>query len=756
MTNISQLESCEWQVGGMDCAACAGKVRTAVERLPGVDAVEIALMSERLRARLTPGATSPAELERVVTRLGYTITRIGAAPPVPVLRRPESGHDHGHDHGHAHDGHGHDHGGAPDCGCGGCGCGAAAPAPEAAPEAAPALVLPAAPWLRGPKAARLAWSAGGLALAWGVALALPALAAPAFALACLGALFPVARQAFALARTGQPFTIEMLMTVAAIGALAIGAAAEAAMVVVLFALGELLESIAAARARDGLRALARQMPETALLEVDGQPREVAAARLQPGQILRLRPGDRAPVDAEIVEGVSGLDESAVTGESVPVTRRPGERVLAGSINTEALLRLRVTRAAADSTLARIARMVAEAEAAKAPVERFIDRFSRWYMPLIVGLAALVAVLPPLLTGADWGVWIYRALALLLIGCPCALVISVPAAMAAALSTGARRGLLVKGGAVIEALARLRLVALDKTGTLTPGRPLVTDLLPAAGVSAADLLAHAAAVEAGSSHPLARAILARAAAEGVTAPAATAARVIPGVGAEAQIAGALWRIAAPAAGSPQAAALQAEAKTVVELSRDGVPQGLFALRDEPRPEAGAALTALRALGLESVMLTGDAEAPARALAAPLGLAVKAGLLPEDKCAEVTRLSGQGGVLMLGDGINDAPALRAADVGVAIGAGTDVAIETADAVLMRNDLTDLPALIRLSRQTLGNIRQNVAIALGLKAVFLVTSVFGITGLWIAVLADTGATVLVTANALRLLRYDPRRAA
>ncbi|SDE47011.1 heavy metal translocating P-type ATPase [Rhodobacter capsulatus] len=754
MTNISQLESCEWQVGGMDCAACAGKVRTAVERLPGVEAVEIALMSERLRARLTPGATSPAELERTVTRLGYTITRIGAAPPVPVLRRPESGHDHGH-------GHDHDHGGAPECGCGGCGCGAASPAPEAAPEATPEAtgaqpVPPAALWMRGPKAARLFWSAGGLAFAWGVALALPALAAPAFALACLGALFPVARQALALARTGQPFTIEMLMTVAAIGALMIGAAAEAAMVVVLFALGELLESIAAARARDGLRALARQMPETALLELDGQLQEVAAAALLPGQILRLRPGDRAPVDAEIVEGVSGLDESAVTGESVPVTRGPGERVLAGSINTEALLRLRVTRAAEDSTLARIARMVAEAEAAKAPVERFIDRFSRWYMPLIVGLAALVAVLPPLLTGADWGVWIYRALALLLIGCPCALVISVPAAMAAALSTGARRGLLVKGGAVIEALARLRVVALDKTGTLTPGRPLVTDLLPAAGVPVADLLAHAAAVEAGSSHPLARAILARAAAEGVTAPAASAARVIPGVGAEARIAGALWRIAAPAAGNPQAAALQAEAKTVVELCRDGVPQGLIALRDEPRPEAGAALAALRGLGLESVMLTGDAEAPARALAAPFGLAVKAGLLPEDKCAEVTRLSGQGGVLMLGDGINDAPALRAADVGVAIGAGTDVAIETADAVLMRNDLTDLPALIRLSRQTLRNIRQNVAIALGLKAVFLVTSVFGITGLWIAVLADTGATVLVTANALRLLRYDPRRAA
>ncbi|WP_258533746.1 heavy metal translocating P-type ATPase [Rhodobacter capsulatus] len=749
------MESCEWQVGGMDCAACAGKVRSAVERLPGVEAVEIALMSERLRARLTPGATSPAELERTVTRLGYTITRLAAAPPVPLLRRAQEhdhGHDHAHDHGHGHD---HDHGDAPACGCGGCGCGAAAPAPEAAPEAAPALVSPAAPWLRGPKAARLIWSAGGLAFAWGVALTLPALAAPVFALACLGALWPVARQAFALARVGQPFTIEMLMTVAAIGALMIGAAAEAAMVVVLFALGELLESIAAARARDGLRALARQMPETALLERDGQTREVAAATLQPGQILRLRPGDRAPVDAEIVEGVSGLDESAVTGESVPVTRGPGDRVLAGSINTEALLRLRVTRAAADSTLARIARMVAEAEAAKAPVERFIDRFSRWYMPLIVGLAALVAVLPPLLTGADWGVWIYRALALLLIGCPCALVISVPAAMAAALSTGARRGLLVKGGAVIEALARLRLVALDKTGTLTPGRPLVTDLRPAAGVAVADLLAHAAAVEAGSSHPLARAILARAAAEGVTAPAATAARVIPGVGAEAQIAGALWRIAAPAAGNPQAAALQAEAKTVVELCRDGVPQGLIALRDEPRPEAGAALAALRALGLDSVMLTGDAEAPARALAAPLGLAVKAGLLPEDKCAEVTRLSAQGGVLMLGDGINDAPALRAADVGVAIGAGTDVAIETADAVLMRNDLTDLPALIRLSRQTLGNIRQNVAIALGLKAVFLVTSVFGITGLWIAVLADTGATVLVTANALRLLRYDPRRA-
>jgi len=735
MTAQSKTESVEWTVGGMDCAACAGKVRGAVERLPGVEAVEIALISERMRARLSPGGTSAEEVERAVTRLGYTMTRATAAAPPKLILPGETG-----------------------CGCGSCGCGAvpdAVPDLEPQTESAPKPEAATAPaWVRGAKGRRVAASGMALALGWGLSLVLPDLARAGFSLACLVGLIPVARKAFALLRTGQPFTIEMLMTIAACGALVIGAAAEAAMVVFLFAVGEVLEGVAANRARDGIRALTRQMPATALLEHGDHAHEVAAASLRPGQIIRLRPGDRLAVDAEIVEGVSRLDESAVTGESLPVTRGPGAQVPAGAINAEALLRLRVTHAAADSTLARIARMVAEAEAARAPVERFIERFSRWYMPLIVTLAALVAIAPPLLAGGVWGDWVYRALALLLIGCPCALVISVPAAMAAALSTGARQGLLIKGGAVIEAMARLRTVALDKTGTVTLGRPEVTDLLPAPGQSETELLRLAAAVETGSSHPLARAIVMAAKARGLALPSVTAARVIPGVGAEAICEGSPLRLAAPTEASLDVTALHAAGKTVVELTREAQALGLIALSDTPRREAAQALAELDRLGLKRVMLTGDAVAPAQAVAGPLGLAVEAGLLPEDKLARIRALSATGGVMMVGDGINDAPALGAADVGVAIGAGTDVAIETADAVLMRDRLTDLPALIRLSRQAMRIVRQNVAIALGLKGLFLVTSVLGLTGLWLAVLADTGATVLVTANALRLLRFDPGR--
>ncbi|MFD2172736.1 heavy metal translocating P-type ATPase [Rhodobacter lacus] len=727
MTEHSQIESVEWRVGGMDCAACAGKIRTAVTSLPGVARVEIALMDERLTLDLTAGGVGAEEVERIVTGLGYQMRRQGA--PAPALPRLTGGES---------------------CACGGCGCAAPEPPTAGPPASAPPPANPQPPepaaWWQNPKARAVGIAGAALAAGGGAGLLWPELARATFSLAALIALWPVARRAFALARLRQPFTIEMLMVVAATGALVIGAAAEAATVIFLFAVGELLEGLAARRARDGIRALARQMPAVALLEHGDHAHEVASAGLIPGQIIRLRPGDRAPVDAEIIEGISGLDESAVTGESLPVTRRPGDAVPAGAINTEALLRLRVTRPAAESTLARIAAMVAEAEASRAPVERFIERFSRWYMPLVVSLAVLAAVVPPLALGAEWTTWIYRGLALLLIGCPCALVISVPAAMAAALATGARQGLLIRGGAVLERLARLDHVALDKTGTLTEGRPEVTALLPEPGTPPETLLRLAAAVEASSSHPLAKAITARARAEGLSIPAARAARTLPGIGVEAEVEGAPLRIAA--------AETARAGETVVALTRAGHLLGQIALADAARPEAQGALTELRQLGLSAEMLTGDAEAPARAIADPLAIPFAAALLPEAKLARIRALSTQGGVMMVGDGINDAPALGAADVGVAIGAGSDVAIETADAVLARDRLTDLPALIRLARAAMANVRQNLVIALGLKALFLVTSLAGLTGLWLAVMADTGATVLVTANALRLLRYDPRR--
>ena len=520
--------------------------------------------------------------------------------------------------------------------------------------------------------------------------------------------------------------------------------------------------MAAGKARDGIRALANLVPKTALLEIDGKTREVPAEQLQIGQRVMVRPGDRIPSDGEIFEGTSGIDESPVTGESVPVTRGPGEKVFAGSINTEAALRVTVTKTAADNTISRIIQLVEDAEDARAPTERFIDRFSRWYMPAIVALAALVILIPPLLTGADWGTWIYRGLALLLIGCPCALVISVPASIASALSSGAKKGLLMKGGAVIESTAKVSAIAFDKTGTLTHGKPKVTDVLPALGVTEDNLLAVAAAVETGSSHPLAQAILRRTEEAGIEALPATEARAIVGKGVEALVGGTKAWVASPrhaevaggiAAGQAEfAAQLETEGKTVVAVFRSGQPLGLVALRDEPRGDAAEAMAQLRAMDIAPVILTGDNPRTAEAIAGRLGMEFHASMMPEDKLRLIREMGASGGVMMIGDGINDAPALKQANVGVAMGSGTDVALETADAAILRDRVVDIPALIRLARAAMANIHQNVALALGLKAVFLVTSVLGLTGLWIAILADTGATVLVTLNALRLLRFNP----
>ncbi len=719
---------CDWTVTGMDCGSCAGKVRGAVERLPGVSGVEVTLIAERLRLTLDEALTPRAEIEAAIRALGFGIAPEGTPPE----RRK----------------------------------GFVLPGalPEPAPDPEPQNVPPPAslPWHRTAKGRLLLVTGGLLAGAWGVKLtAAAALAEAAFVLACLIGLLPVARRAWAALRRGMPFTIEALMTLAAGGALVLGAAEEAAFVLFLFAVGEVLEGLAAQRARSGIRALARLAPETARLEVGGALREVRAAALRAGQVVLVRAGDRVPADGIIVEGTSGLDESPVTGESVPRTRGPGDEVLAGTINTEAALRVRVSRPASDSAIARIVRLVEEAESARAPTERFIDRFSRWYMPSIVGVAALVAILPPLVLGLPWPDWSYRALALLLIGCPCALVISVPAAIASALAAGARRGLLLKGGAVVEVAAATTRVAFDKTGTLTCGRPNVTAIVALNG-DEDTVLALAAAVEIGAAHPLARAIRDEAARRRLTLPPVQGARVLPGIGAEAGIDGALVRVTAPRSAAEagaldqealhHAARLEKDGQTVVALYRGAEGLGLIALRDEPRPDAAAALAQLRAMGIATVMLTGDTPRTAAAIAGPLGADWQAGMLPADKRDAIRDMGA--GVMMVGDGINDAPALKQAAVGVAMGSGTDVALETADAAILRDRVTDVPAMVRLARAAMANIRQNVAIALGLKAVFLVTSIAGVTGLWMAVLADTGATVLVTLNALRLLRFDPER--
>jgi len=707
MTTDVATQRIRYRVDGMDCASCARKIETALTRVPGVSDIAVNVSTETLRLRA--GAEASEHVERVVRDLGYGITAL------------EEGSRPDHEIGSAR-------------------------------------------WWQSPKGRLTILSGLGLAAAWALAAFLPDQAPWLYLAAMAIGLVPIARRAVAAAVAGARFTIETLMTIAAVGAATIGATEEAAMVVFLFLVGELLEGIAAGRARASIRALTALVPKTAFREMDGQVQEVQADSLVVGDIIVVRPGDRVPADGEILSGESALDEAPVTGESTPKRKVEGDGVFAGTINTDGTLRVRVTAEAEDNTIARIVRLGEEAQESKAPTERFIDRFSRYYTPAVFVVGALVAIVPPLLSGAAWGEWIYKGLAILLIGCPCALVISTPAAIAAGLAAGARRGLLIKGGAVLETLGKVTAVALDKTGTLTEGRPQVTDVLAFGDASERDVLEDAAALDATSSHPIAKAIVARARAEGIDVAPAVGVMALGGKGVKGR-----FRRRGLYLGSPQAAAaiaplspeaearigaLQEGGKTVSVLLVNDSPVGLIAVRDEPREDALEGLEALKARGITSVMLTGDNARTAAAIAGTLGVAPRADLLPQDKLRIVNELKAQGQVVAkVGDGINDAPALAAADVGIAMGGGTDVALETADAAVLHGRVVDVARMMRLSRDTMANIRQNIAVALGLKAVFLVTTIIGITGLWPAILADTGATVLVTANAMRLLGAGSR---
>ncbi len=569
------------------------------------------------------------------------------------------------------------------------------------------------------------------------------------------------------AALNRALDMNFLMSVAAIGALGIGEYAEAASVMFLFAVAQLLESASMDRARNAIRSLMELTPAQATVIRDGREVRVPAEQVGVGEMVVVRPGEKIAVDGEVLEGRSSVDQSPITGESMPVAKDPGDEVFAGTLNGDGVLQVRSARPAADTTLARIIHAVEDAQATRAPSQTFVDRFARVYTPAVVGVAALLAVAPPLLFGATWGEWFYRALALLVVACPCALVISTPVTVVSALAGAARRGILIKGGLHLENAGRTAVVALDKTGTITEGRPEVTAVRPLNGAAPDRVLALAAAVEARSEHPLAAAILERARARGLSLPAAQGTRAYPGRGVEAVVEGRRVRVGserlfreeglAEGDGPAIAAArrLETEGRTVVLVAADHEILGAIAVADRVRPDAAASIAALRAAGIRTVaMLTGDNAATARAVADALGdlaLEVEAELLPAGKVDAVRRLeAAHGPALMVGDGINDAPALAAASAGVAMGAaGTDVALETADIALMADDLSKLPELIALARKAEGIIRANIAFALLVKAVFVVLAAGGIATLWMAVLADMGASLLVIGNGMRALK-------
>jgi Cd2+/Zn2+-exporting ATPase len=548
--------------------------------------------------------------------------------------------------------------------------------------------------------------------------------------------------------------MNFLMTIAIFGALALADFVEAASIAILFGLAELLEAYSVDRARASIESLMEMVPDTAVVVRGGLEVTVPAASLVIGDVIVVRPGDRIAADGTVLEGMSAVDQSAITGESMPVEKSPGEAVYSGTVNREGHLSVRVDKPAAESSLAKIVRMVEEAEGAKTQSERFAERFARSYTPVITAAAVAVALVPPLLFSGAWSVWITRGLTLLVIACPCALVISTPVAVVSGLTAAARHGVLIKGGTYLEALGSIRVFALDKTGTLTVGHPVVQSVVPIQG-DADDALARAAAVERFSQHPLARAIVEAADRKRLPLPGpVTDFRSLPGEGARATIGGDVHLVGKPSL-FPQAdvpAQLRANGHSVVGLGRGSRLLAWIALADQKRDAAAAALAQLERLGIErTIMLTGDNQDTARSIGAALGIReVRAELLPADKLTVLEQLKREhGAVAMVGDGVNDAPALAAATVGIAMGAaGSDTALETADVALMGDDLSRLPYLVGLSRRARAVIRENIGLAIGIKALLAVGVPLGYVSLIAAVLiGDMGVSLLVTANALRL---------
>ncbi|WP_397292044.1 heavy metal translocating P-type ATPase [Pandoraea sputorum] len=558
--------------------------------------------------------------------------------------------------------------------------------------------------------------------------------------------------------------IHFLMSLAVIGAMFIGQWPEAAMVIVLFALSEKLEAASLTRARRAVEALMRLAPDQASVQqTDGTWADVPAATLAVGARVRARPGERIAIDGVIEKGASALNQASITGESVPVDKTVGDDVYAGSINESGLIVYRTTVAPGDTTLARIVRIVETAQQQRSPTQRFVDKFSRIYTPAVVLCALLVAIVPPLAFGLAWSPWIYKALVMLVIACPCALVISTPVTVVSGLTAAARAGILIKGGAFLESGRLIRAVALDKTGTLTRGEPRLTDVVPLRGTSRDEALTLAAALDAQTTHPIARAVVEGHAQAGLgTLPSVTDFEALVGMGVKGRVGETLYYLGnhrlieslgvCNAEVEAELTRLEAQARTAIVLASETQALAVLAVADTLREESREAIAQLTKMGVRTVMLTGDNRATAQVIGEQSGVSdVRAEMLPEDKWQAVSSLREKyGHVGMVGDGINDAPALASADVGFAMGVtGTDSALETADVTLMDDDLRKLPAFLALSQRSATVLKQNIAVALGIKAVFFALAVMGLASLWMAVFADVGASLLVIANGMRLLR-------
>ena len=737
MSTPRTFDSVTWRIPNMDCAAEESEIRHALRDVAGVQRLAFRLGARELAVDALPGALPG--IEAALKGAGFAPTGTVGAAPAPSVA-------------------------ASSCGaCCGSGCG------SAAAVAAPVDAKPS-PWQALTLAPGLSRTVAALVLALGAELLSAfgpesvqwlgmALAVAAVALAGLSTYI----KGFNALRRGR-LNISALMTGAVTGAFLIGEWPEAAMVMALYALAEWLEARAVDRARGAIGGLLEMAPDTVeQRDAHGHWHPAKAADVPLGAVIRVKPGTRLPLDGVVTAGRSAIDQAPVTGESLPVDKAAGDTVYAGTLNQTGVLEVRVTAGARDTQLARIIHAVEQAQSERAPTQAFIDRFAAVYTPAVFVLALAVALLGPWLAGWTWLTAIYKALVLLVIACPCALVIATPVTIVSALANAARRGVLVKGGVYLEEARRLKAVALDKTGTLTLGKPvLVAHELLSNQELKATVLSAAAALSAHSAHPVSQAIAQGLAAQGVAAGNVEHFVDQPGHGVEGVVGGQRLRLisqrAAEALGLGSAllterlAAHQAQGRSVSLLASDTAVLALFAVADTVKDHAPEAVRELHALGVQTVMLSGDHPAAAQAVAGAAGVAEAHGqLLPGDKLARIAELQARlGPTAMVGDGINDAPALAAADIGIAMGsAGTDIAMEAADVVVMNDDLRRLPGLIRLSRRTHGVLWQNIVLALGIKAAFLGLALAGLATMWMAVFADMGASLIVVANGLRMLR-------
>ncbi|MED5073007.1 heavy metal translocating P-type ATPase [Anoxybacillus geothermalis] len=562
------------------------------------------------------------------------------------------------------------------------------------------------------------------------------------------------------------FDMNTLMTVAILGAAAIGEWGEGATVVILFAISEALERYSMDKARQSIESLMDIAPKEALIRRGNEEMMVPVDDIQVGDIMIVKPGQKLAMDGIVIKGTSTLNQAAITGESVPVTKTVGDEVFAGTLNEEGLLEVKVTKRVEDTTLSKIIHLVEEAQAERAPSQAFVDRFAKYYTPAIIIFALLLAVIPPLFMGADWSEWIYRGLAVLVVGCPCALVISTPVSIVTAIGNAAKNGVLIKGGIYLEEAGNLKVIAFDKTGTLTKGIPSVTDVVTYNG-DENELMTITAAIEKGSQHPLASAIIRKAEEDGLNFNDVSVEEFqsITGKGVKAKVNNAMYYVGSPGLFEEllpngiqseikeQITTLQTQGKTVMILGTEKEILALIAVADEIRESSKEVIRKLHQVGIEkTVMLTGDNQRTAEAIGKQVGVSdIKADLLPEDKLNFIKELRDKyRSVAMVGDGVNDAPALAASTVGVAMGgAGTDTALETADIALMSDDLSKLPYMIKLSRKALAIIKQNITFSLGIKVLALLLIVPGWLTLWLAIFADMGATLIVTLNSMRLLK-------